>query len=132
MDKYIKKTLELLLFYQIDKKLDKLEKEWIQMDNLNWAAKLDMINTHVTGLLLHSEKKCRKFRTGKVDYSPEVRKVVEIWYIQRVALKVAQRSSLYNRELTIVLYELGIEVGNLANTKAIKANRNQYINLRSA
>ena len=115
IEKYIKKTLELLLFYQIDKKLDKLEKEWVQRDNLNWATKLDIIDIQVIGLLLYTEKKCRKFRIGKVDYSPKVSKVAEIQHMQRKALKVAQESFLYNRELTRVLHELVIEVGNLAN-----------------
>ena len=77
-EKYDAKVLELLTFYDINKKLDKLENNWDSLEELRRVAKPDMINEQVTRLLLCTKKECRKLRTGEVNFFLEISKVVEI------------------------------------------------------
>ena len=76
--KYNKNSLDLLQFYEIDKKLDKIEEDWENRDELSRAKKLDNIDIQVTSLLLHTEKRYRKLRIGEVNFSPKVSKIAEI------------------------------------------------------
>ena len=69
--------LELLTFHNINKKLGKLEDNWDSLKELRRVVKLGIIDEQVTGLFLHAKKECRKLRTGEVNFSLEVSKVVE-------------------------------------------------------
>ena len=44
VEKCIKKSLDLLQFHKIDKKLDKIETEWDNKDNLSREERLDKID----------------------------------------------------------------------------------------
>ena len=70
VEKHNMKALELLQFHEIDEKLDKIEEVWENKDEFSRVVKLDNINVQVTNLLLNSEKRCRKLRTGKVNFLP--------------------------------------------------------------
>jgi len=100
---------------------------------LSRAAKLDNIDAQVTSLLLYAKKRYRKLRTGEANFSLEVSKAAEIWYLQRIVLKVAEGSSQYKRELAWILYELNVGMGDLANIWIIKSNilrsRIGYLNI---
>ena len=74
-----------------------------------------MSDEQVTSLLLYAEKECKKIRIGKVDFSLEVSKAIEIWYFQRVALKIVQRRVINCRELCRLATKLNISACNLGN-----------------
>ena len=78
VEEYNIKTLVLLTFHNIDKKLEKLEDNWDSLEELRRVVKLDMINKQVTRLLLYTKKECRKLMTEEVNFSPEVSKVAEM------------------------------------------------------
>ena len=86
VEKHNVKALDLLQFHKIDKKLDKIEEEQENIDDLSRVEKLDNIDAQVTGLLLHTKKRCRKLRTGEVNFSPEVSKAAKTQYVQRIVL----------------------------------------------
>ena len=70
VDKYKKKSLELLQFYNIGDTLDELEKWWDSLEKLKRTIKLDLTCKKVDGLLLNAEKHHRKLLTGEVYFSP--------------------------------------------------------------
>jgi hypothetical protein len=74
--KYIKISLNLLQFYKIDKKLDKIEAEWDIEDNLSREVRLDILDMQVTDLLLQTEKKYRKLQTEEINFSLDVSRAV--------------------------------------------------------
>ena len=76
MKKYIKISLNLLQFYKIDKKLDKIEAEWDIEDNLSREVRLDILDMQVTDLLLQTEKKYRKLQTEEINFSLDVSRAV--------------------------------------------------------
>jgi hypothetical protein len=43
-------------------------------------VKLNILDEQITDILLDTEKKCRKPRTGEVEYSPEISEASERWY----------------------------------------------------
>ena len=45
------------------------------------TERIDVLDKQVTRILLNMEKGYRKLRIGKVEYSPEVSKAIETWYI---------------------------------------------------
>ena len=57
-------------------------------------------------MLINAEKKCRKFRTGEVAYSPETAKAGKIWYFWKLLLK----HKLNERKIFIELINLSIEL----------------------
>jgi len=77
VEKYNIKALELLIFYDIDNKLDELEDNWNSLEELRRVAKLDIINEQATRLLLNTKKECRKLRIGEVNFCTEVSKAAE-------------------------------------------------------
>ena len=132
VERYNKKSLDLLQFHEIDEKLDKIEVEQDDRDSSSRVERLDNISAQVIGLLLYTEKRCRKLRIGEVNFSLEVSKATKTQYLQRIVLKVAQGRSQCKRELAQILYEVNAEVGDLTNIQVIKSNivrsRTEYLN----
>ena len=97
--------------------------------------KLNMLDEQITDILLHVEKKCRKFRTGEVEYSPEVSEVSERWYAWRVALKVSKGEKKNMRELHHLASKWKMDISDLRNTWVIKMNversRREYLALKA-
>ena len=81
VEKYNEEAYHLLQCNNVPKQLDRLERQWYQLDAPSRATKLNRIDQQVTELLLHAEKDCRKLRTGKVDFSPEVSNAADKWYL---------------------------------------------------
>ena len=94
-----------------------------------------MIDEQVTGVLLHAEKKCRKLRTGEVEYSPEVSEAAEKWYAWRMVLKAAQGARTNTRELHRLASKWNIDVSDLSNIWLLKMNversRREYLDLKA-
>ena len=67
-------------------KIQQLKDQWHSLTPLRWEVKLNSIEEITTDLLMNTEK-CRKFRTGEVDYSPETAKSVKTWYFWKLLLK---------------------------------------------
>ena len=86
-------------------------------------------------ILLYTEKKYRKLRTGEVEYSPEISKASERWYIWRVALKVSKGERKNTRELHHLASKWKMDILDLCNTWAIKINversRREYLALKA-
>ena len=55
LEKYNIKALALLQFYEIDKKLDRIEEDQENIDELRRIKNLNAINAQVTSLLLHAK-----------------------------------------------------------------------------
>ena len=76
--RYNAKVIELVVYHKMNIKLDILEDEQNNFDNLQRRVKLDLIDEQVTSLLLYTEKEYRKIRIAEVDFSPKVSKAVEV------------------------------------------------------
>ena len=107
------------------KQLDRLDRQWSQLDPQSRATKLNRIDQQVTELLLHAEKDCRKLRTGEVDFSPEVSTAADKWYLWRVALKVALGKYSLLPELKCICSKLRVSLPSLNNVPFIKSNVEQ-------
>ena len=81
VEKYNEEAYHLLQYNNVPKQLDRLERQWCQLDAPSRATKLNRIDQQVTELLLHAEKECRKLRMGEVDFSPEVSNAADKWYL---------------------------------------------------
>ena len=94
-----------------------------------------MIDEQITDILLHAEKKCRKLRTGEVEYSPEVSEASEKWYAWRMALKTVQGEWTNTRALHRLLAKWNIDTSNLHNIWSLKMNversRREYLELKA-
>ena len=93
-----------------------------------------MLDEQVTDILLHAEKWCRKLRIEEVDYSSEVSKALERWYVQRLALKIAKGKRTNYKELNRLASKWNIDITNLNNIWSIKINiersRRDYLDLK--
>ena len=92
------------------------------MDADCWCAKLNLIDEQVTDILLHAEKKCRKLRTGEVEYSPEVSEATEKWYAWKLTLKTAQGMRTNTRELQRLATKWNIDMNHWENVWSLKMN----------
>ena len=60
---------------RIKEKLDRIEESWESYAKKEREERLNKLDTECTNLLLYLEKKCRKLRTGAVEYSPILSKL---------------------------------------------------------
>ena len=80
VENYNQLAWSLLQSNKVPQRLEALETSLASTDVELWCVKLNMLDEQITDILLHAEKKCRKLRTGEVDYSPEVSEASERWY----------------------------------------------------
>ena len=78
--KYNDTAWQLLQFHNIPQHLKALEASFNSTDINLWCVRLNILNEQVTDILLHTEKQCRKLRTGEVEYLPEISAAAERWY----------------------------------------------------
>ena len=125
----------LLKSNKIQQRLEQLEASFNSTDRDRWCVKLNMIDEQITEILLHAEKKCRKLRTGEVEYSPEVSEASEKWYAWRMALKIAQGERTNTRAIHRLLAKWNIDTSNLHNIWSLKMNversRREYLELKA-
>jgi len=107
---------ELLKSNKVQQRLEQLETSLASADLERWCVRLKMLDEQITGILLHEEKKCRKLRTGEVEYSPEVSEASERWHAWRMALKVSQGNRTTTRELHRLANKWNMDVSNPRNT----------------
>lgn len=123
-----------LQFHNIPKRLKDLEESFEYEDRDRWNIRLNMIDEQVTETLLHAEKKCRKFRMGEVDYSPEVSKASEVWCAWRLALKVAEGAEHKRKELSHLARKWKININDLRDRWSIKMSiersRREYLDIK--
>ena len=135
VEKYNNVALSLLTSNKISQRLEQLEESFGSIDIDHWCVKLNMIDEQVTDILLHAEKKCRKLRTGEVEYSPEVSEAAEKWYAWRMMLKAAQGGRTNTRELNRLASKWNIDTSNLNNIWSLKMNversRREYLVLKA-
>ena len=100
------------------------------------ASNLDFIDQQVTELLLHAEKRCRRLRTGEVDFSPEVSRAADLWYLWRTALRVAKGKFSLLPGLKRLCRKIGVEMPSLSNIPLLKHNvdrfKSEYLMLKGA
>ena len=96
------------------------------MDSIGRANRLDCIDRQVTELLLHAEKVCRKLRMGEVDFSPEVSRAADEWYMWRVAIKVAVGKYSLLPELKRICRKTGVSLPNLTNVPFLRSYVDQH------
>ena len=135
VEKYNSYAIELFRFYNINKKLDNIKRNQHIIDNDMRVVKIDLLDEQVIDILLNAKKKYRKLRTGEVDYLPEISRVAEIQYMQRVALKVAKGQSYYKREAISLSKRMSIDLGDLSNIDEIQLkvveSKRVYLQLRT-
>ena len=81
-----------------------------------------MLDRQVIEILLYIEKKCRNFRIGEVDYSPEVSEAAEVSCAQRLALKVAEGKKSKRDELSRLKKKWDLNISGIENKWSIKMN----------
>ena len=74
-NRYLEHAEEQLVTHNIPQKIQHLIKHWQSISTSSCEIKLDSTDSLTADLLFNAEKKCRKFRTGEVDYSPETANV---------------------------------------------------------
>ena len=135
VENYNNLALSLLNANKISQRLEKLEESLGSIDIDSWCVKLNMIDEQVIVILSHEEKKCRKLRTGEVEYSPEVSEAAEKWYAWRIVLKAAQGARTNARELHQLVSKWNIDVSDLSNIWLLKMNversRREYLDLKA-
>ena len=61
-----------MIDHKIISKLSKLINEWQDLTYDNRESILNKADDQLYKIFIQAEKQCRKLRTGKVDYSPEL------------------------------------------------------------
>ena len=135
VDTYNQLAMNLLTSNKILQRLENLEGLFGSMDMDRWCVKLNRIDEQVTDILLHAEKRCRKLRTGEVEYSPEVSEAAEKWYAWRLALKTKQGTHTNTRELQRLANKWNIDLNHQENIWSLKMNversRREYLELKA-
>ena len=66
VENYYNTAWSLLQSNKVPQRLAALETSLTSTDKDLWCVKLNMLDEQITDILLHTEKKCRKLRTGEV------------------------------------------------------------------
>ena len=71
-------AVELCRVYNICSKLDDIERNWHIIDDKTRTVRIDLLDKQVIGILLNTEKGCRKLRMREVNYSLEISRAAKI------------------------------------------------------
>ena len=62
-------------------------RERINLDPLRREVKLNHIDNQVKDALINTAKKCRKYRTGEINFSPETSKAGKVWHFWKMLIR---------------------------------------------
>lgn len=85
--RYLTSAENQLQLHKIPQKIQHLIANWQSLPTSRREVSLNNIDSLTTDLLLHAEKKCRKFRTGNANYSPATSLAEKKWCFWKLLLK---------------------------------------------
>ena len=108
--------------YLTPSKTHKLKEKWQSLGPQLRETRLSQIEEQSIELLINTENKCRKFRTGEVDYSPKTNKDGKMWHLWKLVLRQKQIRKNCFTEILSLHNDLNISDFFTTNVYQVKQN----------